>query len=75
MSFRNPEPATITRQLKLKKLPAKHLGAPWDAPLTELRNAGVKLGETYPRPIVDHKEARERALSALQEMRDATSEG
>ena len=58
---------------ELKKLPAKHLGAPWDAPLTELRNAGVKLGETYPRPIVDHKEARERALSALQEMRDATS--
>jgi deoxyribodipyrimidine photo-lyase len=34
----------------------------------------VKLGETYPHPIVDHKEGRQRALDAydiLKERRDA----
>ncbi|EFL89969.1 deoxyribodipyrimidine photo-lyase [Ahrensia sp. R2A130] len=56
---------------ELAKLPAKYLPSPWEAPLTVLRDAGVKLGDTYPRPIVDHKEARERALAALQEMREA----
>ncbi|MEM1316907.1 MAG: deoxyribodipyrimidine photo-lyase [Pseudomonadota bacterium] len=60
---------------ELKDLPAKHLGAPWEAPLDVLKKAGVKLGETYPRPIVDHKEARERALGALDEMKNANSGG
>lgn len=54
---------------ELKDLPAQHLPAPWDAPLTVLRDAGVRLGDTYPRPIVDHKQARERALEALQSTR------
>ena len=30
-----------------------------------LRRAGVILGTTYPKPIVDHAAARERALRAL----------
>jgi deoxyribodipyrimidine photo-lyase len=30
-----------------------------------LRQAGVRLGHDYPRPIVDHAEARDRALAAL----------
>jgi len=29
----------------------------------------VTLGDTYPRPLVDHKEARERALVALASIR------
>lgn len=39
--------------------------APWTAPAAALAEAGVRLGATYPRPIVDHVEARERALGAL----------
>jgi deoxyribodipyrimidine photo-lyase len=31
----------------------------------------VKLGETYPMPIVDHKQARDRALEAYQEIKAA----
>jgi deoxyribodipyrimidine photo-lyase len=34
----------------------------------QLQQAGVTLGETYPEPIVDHKQARERALAALSEV-------
>jgi deoxyribodipyrimidine photo-lyase len=51
---------------ELSDLPAQFLAAPWDAPAAELKKAGIVLGETYPKPIVDHKEARERALAALQ---------
>merc|ERR1711924_222016 len=40
---------------ELSKLPSKHKYAPWLAPKSDLTKAGVKLGETYPRPIVDHK--------------------
>ena len=29
-----------------------------------LSTAGISLGEDYPHPIVDHREAREAALSA-----------
>jgi deoxyribodipyrimidine photo-lyase len=34
-----------------------------------LRAAGVVLGVTYPHPIVDHGEARERALAAFEAVR------
>ena len=51
---------------ELARLPTKHLHAPWEAPVEALAQAGVKLGETYPRPIVDHGEARDRALAAYQ---------
>ncbi|MEL6435657.1 MAG: deoxyribodipyrimidine photo-lyase [Pseudomonadota bacterium] len=54
---------------ELAKMPAKYIHKPWEAPLGDLLAAGVKLSETYPRPIVDHKQARERALDAYQRMR------
>ena len=49
---------------ELKELPNKFIHRPWDAPEDVLTKAGVKLGENYPEPIVDHKKARERALDA-----------
>ena len=59
---------------ELAHLPAKFLPAPWEAPSGELLSAGVKLGETYPNPIVDHKAAREKALDALNSMKAETEE-
>lgn len=56
---------------ELAQLPAKYLAAPWDAPKHELAKAGVQLGETYPHPIVDHQQARTRALDALQSLNTA----
>lgn len=50
---------------ELAKLPDKDLNKPWDAPEDVLKKAGVELGKTYPRPIVDHAKARERALKAF----------
>ena len=50
--------------LEVAELPDKYLHKPWEAPDEVLSAAGVALGETYPHPIVDHKTARETALSA-----------
>ena len=47
---------------ELRRLPAAHIHAPWKAPEDVLDKAGVKLGESYPHPIVDHAAARKRAL-------------
>ena len=50
---------------ELAKLPTHLIHRPWDASPLELAEAGVRLGETYPKPIVDHGAARARALAAL----------
>ncbi len=50
---------------ELGGLPPDWIHRPWDAPPAILSRAKVSLGETYPRPIVDHARARERALAAL----------
>jgi deoxyribodipyrimidine photo-lyase len=50
---------------ELKDVPSKYIHQPWECPPMQLQQAGVSLGETYPEPIVDHKQARERALEAL----------
>jgi deoxyribodipyrimidine photo-lyase len=42
----------------------KAIHAPWEATPLELASAGVVLGHDYPQPIVDHRQARERALAA-----------
>jgi deoxyribodipyrimidine photo-lyase len=49
---------------ELAKLDIVHIHAPWEAPEPALQAAGVALGETYPRPIVDLAEGRSRALAA-----------
>lgn len=56
---------------ELAGLPDKYLHKPWEAPANVLKKAGVTLGDTYPRPIVDHSAARERALAAFSEVRGA----
>ena len=56
---------------ELADVPAEHIHEPWDAPKDVLEKAGVRLGETYPKPIVDHKAARQRALDALAQMKEA----
>lgn len=54
---------------ELAKLPDKWLHKPWMAPRETLSAAGVRLGQTYPQPIVDHQTARDRALAAYGEIR------
>lgn len=54
---------------ELKKIPTKYINKPWEADQSTLNAAGVILGDTYPLPIVDHKEARERALSSYKDIK------
>ncbi|MEO1660484.1 MAG: deoxyribodipyrimidine photo-lyase [Pseudomonadota bacterium] len=59
---------------ELARLPRKFLYQPWEAGPLILHEAGIRLGETYPEPIVAHKTGRERALAAyetLKQKRDA----
>jgi len=58
---------------ELAKLPAKWIHAPWDAPEKTLAEAKVTLGETYPKPIIDHDFARKRALAAYKSPSQETS--
>jgi len=50
-------------------LPDKYLHSPWQAPAAVLAEAGIELGMDYPRPMVDLKASRERALAAFQSLR------
>ena len=60
----DPEGAYVRHHVpELAKLPARWIHRPSEAPPLVLKEAGVTLGETYPAPIVDHAEARERALA------------
>ncbi len=59
----DPEGKFIRRYLpQLAPLSNKVIHAPWTASPVELEAAGLTLGEHYPKPIVDHAEARERTL-------------
>jgi deoxyribodipyrimidine photo-lyase len=59
---------------ELAGLPDKLIHAPWTANPMELAEAKVKLGQTYPGPIVDHAAARTRALEALRSLRGARAD-
>lgn len=50
---------------ELARLPGDWIQQPWEAPPVVLRAAGIVLGETYPRPIVDLAASREAALRAF----------
>lgn len=54
---------------ELAALPDKFIHRPWEAPLSVLEERGVRLGSSYPQPIVDHQAARTRALEAYQTLR------
>jgi len=58
---------------ELADLPDKHLHTPWEAPEEVLEEADISLGETYPRPIVDHREARQAALDAYDTVKGSSS--
>jgi deoxyribodipyrimidine photo-lyase len=68
----DPDGAYVRRWVpELARLDTRFLHAPWEAPADALAAAGVSLGESYPAPIVDHGEARSRALAAYELVRGA----
>ncbi len=68
----DPEGAYVRRYVpELADLPDAYVHKPFEAPAGVLEMAGVKLGSTYPKPIVDRKVSRERALAALASIKKA----
>ena len=55
---------------ELANLPQKYLFNPCQAPQEFLDKANVKLGQNYPRPLVDLRASRELALSAYNAIKD-----
>jgi deoxyribodipyrimidine photo-lyase len=56
---------------ELADLPAKLVHRPFEASQSILDAAGLTLGDTYPKPLVDHAKARDRALAAYNKIKDA----
>jgi deoxyribodipyrimidine photo-lyase len=56
---------------ELANMPAAFIHRPFEAPDAVPSKAGVTLGTTYPKPIVDHAQARDRALAAYRNIKDA----
>jgi deoxyribodipyrimidine photo-lyase len=68
----DPDGAYVRRWCpELAALADDFLHAPFDVPPQALAAAGIKLGETYPRPIVDHAAARRAALAGYEKVRGA----
>ena len=55
---------------ELAAMPAKYIHEPSVAPAQVLEQAQVILGKHYPQPIVNHKAAREAALTAYASLKD-----
>jgi deoxyribodipyrimidine photo-lyase len=50
---------------EISNLPDKYLCNPWEAPMEVLEAANVKLGVTYPKPVIDLSSSRSMALEAF----------
>ncbi|GAB4453622.1 MAG: deoxyribodipyrimidine photo-lyase [Anaerolineae bacterium] len=59
---------------ELAPVPDAHIHTPWEMPLSLQRQVGCLIGQDYPRPIIDHREAKERTLAVYAQAREATPE-
>ena len=67
----DPEGSYIRRLIpELEGMSNSVIHSPWECDETTLKKHNVVLGENYPFPIVDHVEARERALAAYKASRE-----
>ena len=66
----DPDGACVRRRVpELARLPVGLIHQPWRTTPLELGAAEVELGNSYPEPIIDHREERERALKAYATVR------
>ncbi|MFD0985979.1 cryptochrome/photolyase family protein [Methyloligella solikamskensis] len=55
---------------ELKKLKNKDIHAPFEASASSLSEAGIDLGSTYPKPIIEHSKGRQRSLDAYEKVKN-----
>ena len=60
---------------ELARLPNEIIHEPFKAKPEALAQAGIKLGQTYPHPIVDHDQARGAALEGYSKVRGSRAVG
>lgn len=58
---------------EIASLPDKYLHQPWSAPESLLDEHAIDLGKDYPRPVVDLKATRERALERYKAIKKSSS--
>jgi deoxyribodipyrimidine photo-lyase len=59
----DPDGSYVRRYVpELRQVPDKYLAEPWTMPDEVQRAAGCAIGDDYPEPIVDHRQARAAAL-------------
>jgi deoxyribodipyrimidine photo-lyase len=54
---------------ELENVPTEFIHTPWGMPAELQAQIAFEPGRSYPLPIVDHKEARARALAAYEQVR------
>jgi deoxyribodipyrimidine photo-lyase len=70
----DPDRAYIRRWVpELAALPDRWIHQPWAAPPEVLATAGVRLGHTYPGPIVEFRASREQALGRYAALKSAAT--
>ncbi len=68
----DPEGAYVRRWVpELRSVPTARIHAPWEMTPDEQVAAGCRIGTDYPGPIVDHGQARARALAVYGAAREA----
>jgi deoxyribodipyrimidine photo-lyase len=68
----DPDGSYVRRWIpEIASLPNRCIHKPWLAPESTLTKCAVRLGDTYPHPVVKHDFARERALGAYRQIKPA----
>jgi deoxyribodipyrimidine photo-lyase len=70
----DPDGAYVRRWVpELAAVPAEHVHDPWRLDAAAQADASCRIGVDYPAPIVDHADARARALAAYRAAREASA--